>query len=74
MRLASTAPGEIRIFSTIALPIMGPALLTVFLSRSSASGTTSSLPMVTLNDAELWPAMLGLYFWGSQPMSSTITS
>ncbi|SIO07665.1 carbohydrate ABC transporter permease [Agromyces cerinus] len=59
--------GEIRIFSTIALPIMGPALLTVFLFSFVGIWNNFFLPMVTLNDAELWPAMLGLYFWGSQP-------
>ena len=59
--------GEIRIFSTIAMPIMGPALLTVFLFSFVGIWNNFFLPMVTLNDAELWPAMLGLYFWGNQP-------
>ncbi|WP_082600691.1 carbohydrate ABC transporter permease [Agromyces sp. Root81] len=59
--------GEIRIFSTIALPIMGPALLTVFLFSFVGIWNNFFLPLVTLNDAELWPAMLGLYFWGNQP-------
>jgi len=59
--------GEIRIFNTIGLPIMVPALLTVFLFSFVGVWNNFFLPMVTLNDAKLWPAMLGLYFWGNQP-------
>lgn len=59
--------GELRVFSTIALRIMGPGLLTVFLFSFVGIWNNFFLPMVTLNDTELWPAMLGLYFWGNQP-------
>ncbi|HVK24536.1 MAG TPA: carbohydrate ABC transporter permease [Actinokineospora sp.] len=59
--------GEARIFFRIALPLMMPALLTVFLFSFVGIWNNFFLPMVTLNDSELWPAMLGLYFWGNQP-------
>lgn len=59
--------GEVRIFFTIALPLMVPALITVFLFSFVGIWNNFFLPMVTLDDSELWPAMLGLYFWGNQP-------
>ncbi|MFK3671073.1 carbohydrate ABC transporter permease [Leifsonia aquatica] len=59
--------GEIRIFFTIALRIMSPALVTVFLFSFVGIWNNFFLPMVTLTDNSLWPVTLGLFFLNSQP-------
>ena len=59
--------GEIRIFFTIALRVMGPALVTIYLFSFVGIWNNFFLPMVTLTSSELWPVTLGLFFWNSQP-------
>jgi len=55
--------GELRIFTTIVLRIMSPALVTIFLFQFVAIWNNFFLPLVVLNDRNLWPVTLGLYAW-----------
>ena len=55
--------GELRIFTTIVLRIMSPALVTIFLFQFVAIWNNFFLPLVVLNDRSLWPVTLGLYAW-----------
>ncbi|MDI2125500.1 carbohydrate ABC transporter permease [Yinghuangia seranimata] len=58
---------EFRIFRTIGLRIMSPALVTVFLFQLVAVWNNFFLPLITLNDQDLWPVTLGLNAWNSDP-------
>jgi len=55
--------GEFRIFTSIVLRIMSPALVTIFLFQFVAIWNNFFLPLVVLNDRSLWPVTLGLYAW-----------
>ncbi|PSK90191.1 multiple sugar transport system permease protein [Murinocardiopsis flavida] len=52
--------GEIRIFATIALRIMTPALVTVLLFQFVSIWNNFFLPLVMLSDDRLYPITLGL--------------
>ncbi|WP_406298698.1 carbohydrate ABC transporter permease [Embleya sp. NBC_00888] len=56
---------EFRIFRTIGLRIMSPALVTIFLFQLVAVWNNFFLPLITLNDQHLWPVTLGLNAWNS---------
>ncbi|MGP4114716.1 carbohydrate ABC transporter permease [Streptomyces sp. 4N509B] len=58
--------GEARSFLTVALPLMRPALVTVFLFQFTAIWNNFFLPMVMLRDSGLYPVTLGLYSWNSR--------
>jgi multiple sugar transport system permease protein len=53
--------GEIYMFRSIALRLMRPALITVFLFQLVAIWNNVLLPLVMLNDQHLYPITLGLY-------------
>jgi multiple sugar transport system permease protein len=53
--------GEIHMFWSIALRLMRPALITVFLFQLVAIWNNVLLPLVMLNDQHLYPITLGLY-------------
>ncbi|MET8676394.1 carbohydrate ABC transporter permease [Streptomyces sp. NPDC004647] len=55
--------GEARIFSTIALRLMTPALVTVFLFQFVHIWNNFFLPLVMLSDSDLYPIQLGLTGW-----------
>ncbi|GAA4885148.1 carbohydrate ABC transporter permease [Kitasatospora terrestris] len=55
--------GEFRIFFTVVLRILSPALVTVFLFQFVTIWNNFFLPLVTLSDQKLWPVNLGLYYW-----------
>ncbi|MDU0288909.1 carbohydrate ABC transporter permease [Saccharothrix longispora] len=55
--------GELRIFWRIALPVMRPALVTVFLFTLVATWNNYFLPLVMLSDADLYPLTVGLTTW-----------
>lgn len=57
--------GELRIFFTIVLRILSPALVTIVLFIFVATWTNFMLPLVMFNDSELYPVTLGLYSWQS---------
>ena len=58
--------GELRIFLTIGLRIMTPALVTVLLFQIVGIWNNYFLPLVMLSDQELYPITLGLNNWNSQ--------
>ena len=57
--------GETRIFASLALRIMSPALVTIFLFQFVASWNNYFLPLVMLSDTRLYPITLGLTSWQS---------
>ncbi|GAA2658737.1 carbohydrate ABC transporter permease [Nonomuraea recticatena] len=57
--------GELRIFFTVAVRLMAPALVTLFLFQFVAIWNNFFLPMIVLNDEKLWPVTLGLVKWNS---------
>lgn len=61
--------GEFRVFLSIALPAMRPALVTVLLFTMVASWNNFFLPLVMLSDDDLFPLTVGLRTWY---MSATI--
>ncbi|GAA2876918.1 carbohydrate ABC transporter permease [Streptosporangium fragile] len=58
--------GEYRIFFRIALKIMSPALVTIFLFQFIGVWNNYFLPLVMLSDQRLYPVTLGLAQWNSQ--------
>ncbi|WP_229069181.1 carbohydrate ABC transporter permease [Actinoplanes sp. DH11] len=55
--------GEFRIFRSVALPAMRPALVTVLLFSMVASWNNFFLPLVMLSDDRLYPLTVGLRTW-----------
>ncbi|WP_338013552.1 carbohydrate ABC transporter permease [Saccharothrix sp. ALI-22-I] len=55
--------GELRIFWQIAVPMMRPAIVTVFLFTLVATWNNYFLPLVMLSDADLYPLTVGLTTW-----------
>lgn len=58
--------GELRIFHTVGLRILTPALVTVFLFQLVGIWNNYFLPLVMLSDDRLYPITLGLNTWRSQ--------
>lgn len=58
--------GELRTFFTIALPMMRPGLVTVFLFQFVGIWNNFFLPLVMLTDPQLFPMSLGLYQWSTR--------
>ncbi|WP_238005975.1 carbohydrate ABC transporter permease [Dactylosporangium sp. AC04546] len=57
---------ELRTFVSIALRLMSPGLVTVFLFQFVAIWNNFLLPLVMLSDEHTYPVTLGLYTWNSQ--------
>jgi multiple sugar transport system permease protein len=57
--------GELRIFTTLGLRIMSPALVTVFLFQFVGIWNNYFLPLVMLSDPNRYPITLGLTSWQS---------
>jgi ABC-type glycerol-3-phosphate transport system permease component len=55
--------GEGRIFRSVALPMLVPGFVTVFLFSFTASWNNVILPLMMLNDESLYPVTLGLAGW-----------
>jgi len=58
--------GEIRIFFSVALRLMTPAVVTVSLFQFVAIWNNYFLPLVMLTHESLFPSSLGLVLWDSQ--------
>lgn len=56
---------DYRIFCQIALPIMKPGLVTLFLISFTSAWNNFFLPLVLLNRSELYPVTVGLKIWVS---------
>ncbi|WP_326808677.1 MULTISPECIES: carbohydrate ABC transporter permease [unclassified Streptomyces] len=57
--------GELTSYFRVALRMLGPGLVTVFLFQLTAIWNNFFLPMVMLSDQSLFPVSLGLYIWNS---------
>jgi multiple sugar transport system permease protein len=55
--------GELRTFRSVSLPMLAPAFITIFLFSFTASWNNFFLPLVMLNNQDLYPVGLGLYQW-----------
>ncbi|MBV6702026.1 carbohydrate ABC transporter permease [Kitasatospora aureofaciens] len=58
--------GELRIFATIALRVMAPALVTIFLFQFVSIWTNYLLPVLMLADDHLQPVTVGVVGWQAQ--------
>ncbi|SDZ56752.1 carbohydrate ABC transporter permease [Herbiconiux ginsengi] len=58
--------GEFRMFFTVSLRLMTPALVTIFLFQFSQIWNNFFLPLVMLQDDSLFPVTMGLYSWNTQ--------
>ncbi|QJU55039.1 carbohydrate ABC transporter permease [Herbiconiux sp. KACC 21604] len=58
--------GEPRIISGIVLPIVSPGLATVFLISFVNTWNNYLLPLLVLNDVNMYPVTLGLTGWNNQ--------
>jgi len=56
---------ELTAYVRVALRMLGPGLVTVFLFQLTAIWNNFFLPMVMLSDQKLYPVSLGLYAWNS---------
>ncbi|MDX3659101.1 carbohydrate ABC transporter permease [Streptomyces sp. ID05-26A] len=57
---------EVRIFFGIALRLLGPGLVTVVLLTLVTTWNNYFLPLIMLNDPELYPVTVGLASWAAQ--------
>ncbi|RFU87515.1 carbohydrate ABC transporter permease [Streptomyces triticagri] len=57
--------GELAAYFRVALRMLGPGLVTVFLFQLTTIWNNFFLPMVMLSDQQLYPVSLGLYSWNS---------
>lgn len=57
--------GELTTYFRVALRMLGPGVVTVFLFQLTAIWNNFFLPMVMLSDQSLFPVSLGLYVWNS---------
>ncbi|GAA0465011.1 MULTISPECIES: carbohydrate ABC transporter permease [Streptomyces] len=57
--------GELATYFKVALRMLGPGVVTVFLFQLTAIWNNFFLPMVMLSDQDLYPVSLGLYTWNS---------
>lgn len=57
--------GELATYARVALRMLGPGLVTVFLFQLTTIWNNFFLPMVMLSDQDLYPVSLGLYTWNS---------
>lgn len=63
--------GELRIFFTMGLRLMTPALTTVFLFQAIAVWNNYFLALVVLSKQSLYSVVLGLAVWNSQAISQS---
>lgn len=58
--------GELRIFFTVAVRLMVPALVTIYLFQFVTIWNNFFLPLIMLVDQDLFPITLGLFTWSTQ--------
>jgi multiple sugar transport system permease protein len=59
--------GELRIFTRIAMPLLAPGMVTIFLFQFVAIWNSFFLPLIVLSDPNLYPVNLGLATWNFDP-------
>jgi multiple sugar transport system permease protein len=60
---------EFRAFLQIAVPLLAPGMVTIFLFEFVATWNNFFLPLVVLSDPNLYPVNLGLATWNFDPAS-----
>lgn len=63
--------GELRIFFTIGLRLMSPALATVFLFHFVGIWNSYFLPLLMLDNQHLYPLSVGLSIWNTVGSDAT---
>ncbi|GHO62045.1 sugar ABC transporter permease [Ktedonobacter sp. SOSP1-52] len=63
--------GELRIFFTVGLRLMSPALATVFLFHFVGVWNSFFLPLMMLSNEHLYPLSVGLYLWNQVGTDAT---
>lgn len=63
--------GEFRTFFAVAMRVLTPGLVTVFLFQFVGTWNNYFLPLVALHDSKLFPVTLGLWQWSSVANGST---
>jgi multiple sugar transport system permease protein len=58
--------GELRVFFSVALPLLRPAIITVLLLSMVSTWNNYFLPLVVLSDPKLLPVTVGLGMWQAQ--------
>ncbi len=58
--------GELRTFTRISLPLLGPGIVTVALFTMVATWNNYFLPLIMLRDPDWYPLTLGLNAWNAQ--------
>lgn len=61
--------GEFKTFCRIALPMISPGFVTIFLFQFTQIWNSFFLPLVMLSNQKLYPVNLGLYVWYSSALS-----
>ena len=64
--------GEFRVFTSIAVRIMAPALVTIFLFQFVTIWNNLFLPLVMLSNPNLYPLTVGLQSWFANPSQENI--
>ncbi|VXB93457.1 Sugar ABC transporter permease [Exiguobacterium sp. 8A] len=62
--------GEVRTFFTVAVRLMSPALVTIFLFQFVAVWNNFFLPLIMLSDPKWYPLTVGLNQWNAQATGS----
>lgn len=57
--------GGVRTLAWVAVPIIAPAMVTIFLFQFVSIWNNFMLPLVMLNDSRLYPVTLGLFNWSN---------
>ncbi|QES52749.1 ABC transporter permease [Streptomyces venezuelae] len=66
--------GELRIFLTISLRLLAPGFVTVLLFTLVATWNNYFLPLIVLNDPELFPLTVGLHQWNALAQGGVATA
>lgn len=64
--------GDLRIFFRIALPLLTPGLVTLFLISFISAWNNFFLPLVLLNNVKLYPVTLGLKLWVNNLQTASV--
>lgn len=59
--------GELRTFFSVAMPLLTPGMVTIFLFQFVAIWNSFFLPLIVLSDPNLYPVNLGLATWNFDP-------
>jgi multiple sugar transport system permease protein len=61
--------GELRVFAQVAMPLLVPGMVTIFLFQFVVIWNSFFLPLIVLSDPKLYPVNLGLATWNFDPAS-----